>query len=142
MLQQRERGAISLFWCAVLVGVLASAAMAALFSMRYERNLFAEGWNHVTGAVAQSRAVEAVKVAKSADSGIRKCVVNGAVVYSNVECKASDPTSRHVELQDTHGFEAPKVPPSESASASASASTPKTAAAKLQEKMIDKAIGE
>jgi hypothetical protein len=138
MYSRRERGAISLFWGAALVGLAAVAAMAALYSMRYERNLFAEGWSRLTGAAGQAPAIsaaqEAAKSAKLSGSGIRKCIVEGSVVYSNIECKANDPTSRKLELQDTHGFEAPKAPAPEPAQGSSPAA--------LQEKMIEKATGQ
>lgn len=130
-----QRGELSLFWAAVFVGVVTLIAVALLFSMRYERNFFSEAWQHMmrsdagktfqqTGQLAQN----AVKSGASASTAIRKCMIDGKVTYSNVECDAKNPTSSKVELHDTRGIEAPK------------ASVPQESVPQmLQGKIIDKA---
>jgi hypothetical protein len=39
-------------------------------------------------------------------------MVAGRVTYSNVDCNTKNPTSRAVTLNDSRGFEPPKVAPS------------------------------
>lgn len=139
MQRKYQRGEVSLLWAAVLVGVVALVCMGALFSMRYERNFFAEAWARFTksevGKAVQQTQQVAASVAKP-DGGIsadiRKCTINGKVVYSNIECDAKNATTHKVQLHDTQGIEAPKVP---QASASQSGGQPT-----LQDKMIDKAM--
>jgi hypothetical protein len=116
-----QRG-LSLLWVAIFMAALASLAMLALFSMRYDRNLAAEGWArlmHGSGSAATiKKSQQAVETAKSALTGqpkpdvggVRKCIINGKVLYSNTPCP-NNATSHKVELHDTQGFEAPKKPP-------------------------------
>jgi hypothetical protein len=136
MVLKNQRGALSLFWCAVLVGVVSLGAIGALFSMRYERNFFAEAWARATrtpiGQAMQQTRQATENAVRPAPAAVRKCVVDGKVVYSNVECDAGNPTSRKVELYDTRGIEAPKAPPA--------AMSETDAAADLRNKMIEKAV--
>lgn len=131
-----QRGELSLFWAAVIVGVIALAAMVALMSARYERNYFAEAWSRVTkteiAQTVQQTQQAAEKAVKPEAAGVRKCMVDGKVIYSNVECDTKDPTSRKVELHDSKGFEAPKAPPAPAASQTDAPPT-------MQDKMIEKA---
>ena len=114
----RQRGAVRLLWVGVGSGLLALLGMAAMFSMRTERNLFAEGASKV-GAMAATgagKAVESVRAASGGEGGegdgvMRKCVINGKTVISNSECAASNPSSKVIPIHDTKGFEAPKIPP-------------------------------
>ncbi|MGH8807640.1 MAG: hypothetical protein ACREX0_07165 [Noviherbaspirillum sp.] len=130
-----QRGELSLFWTAVFVGVVALAAMVALMSARYERNYFAEAWKRLmeteAGQVLQ-QTQQAAASAANPDTAVRKCMVDGKVVYSNVECGAGNSSSRKVELHDTKGFEAPKAP--------AAAAPEADASANLKEKMVEKAV--
>jgi hypothetical protein len=116
-MHQRQHGTLNLYWLAIFSAVFAAAAMAALFSMRYERNLFAEGWAKVVGA-AQTPALETARQAVSGAVGapqppsnvLRKCIIDGKKVISNVDCLPENKTSQVIEIHDTKGFEAPKVP--------------------------------
>lgn len=135
----RERGALSLLWTAVIIGALSTVAMVGLFSMRYERNYFAEGWKRMIGATGTAASIDQAKqkagqvaATGATTSAIRKCIVNGAVTYSNVECDTKNATSKKVELHDSRGFEAPKVPVVENAQDAAPAT--------MQDKLIEKAI--
>ena len=118
MIIERQRGALNLVWVAVFSALLALAAMAALWSMRYERNLFAEGVAAVTGSAPARQAIgaaqQAVAAAKGSDGAgngaLRKCVIDGKTVISNNECLDSNKTSKTIQISDTRGFEAPKVP--------------------------------
>ena len=110
----RQRGAFNLYWVAILSGGLAALAMAALFSMRQERNLFAEGAAKVSKMVSESPVAAPLDSAKAAVAGkdgqMRKCVINGKTVISNTDCVDQNPTSKVIKIQDTRGFEAPKKP--------------------------------
>jgi hypothetical protein len=105
----------SLIWVAVLMGGLAAVAMAALFSMRYGRNFFAEGVQKVAGqggiaAVAGRAAVLPAAGAPSAAKPLRRCVIDGKTVISDTDCLDRNPTSRTVVVHETRGIEAPKAP--------------------------------
>lgn len=129
----RQRGELSLMWAAVLIGVVTLVAMVGLMSARHERNYFGEAWKRITmteaGQVLQQTQQSAERAARAESADIRKCVIDGKVVYSNVEC--NDSASRKVQLQDTRGFEAPKLPP---------ASAPEAEGKDMRQKMIDKAV--
>ena len=123
---------LSLLWTAVVVGLAALAGMVALMSARYERNYFAEGWKKLTRTeVGQVVQQTQKNVAKNQAEPIKKCTIDGKVVYSNVECDKGNQTSQKVQIHDTAGFEAPKVPV---------ASTPEEGAPSMRDKLIDKAV--
>lgn len=133
MIKMKKQAGLSLFWVAVLMASISFAAVAALFAMRYERNLFAEAWS---GLVKSSGAAETIKKSQQALAGtvknestaLRKCVVNGQVMYSNVECDTKSGNTRLIKVSDSQGFEAPRLPPKEDAAPSE------------HNKMMDKAI--
>jgi hypothetical protein len=131
-----QRGALSLWWCAILVGLCTGLAFVGIFSVQHGRNLFADGWAYVqntpAGQSMQRTQFAATSVLKEHDTTLRKCTINGAVVYSNVDCRPDNPTSRVVELHDSRGFEPPKVPV---------VAKPQTNPSdNLQQKALDKAI--
>ena len=122
-----QRG-LSLIWCAVAMAVLTYGAMAAVFAMRYQRNLLAESWALIQrGPVAKvSGALQAAAGSPSgtvsrdglralagngatSDGALRKCRVNGKVMYSNVACTEHNRTTHALDLVDSHGIEPPKV---------------------------------
>jgi type II secretory pathway pseudopilin PulG len=114
---ERQRGALSLVRVAIFSALLAAAAMAALWSMRYERNQFAEGAAALTGTAPARQAIDAARGAvaaaagdKGANGALRKCVIDAKTVISNTECLDSNKTSKTIKIHDTRGFEAPKVP--------------------------------
>ncbi len=131
----RRQSGLSLLWVAVGSALVALVAMGALFSMRYERNFFLEAWNTVVKSAGASETLKKTKEAvgaapKSESQALRKCMVNGAVTYSNVECEGANATSKVVKVQDSQGFDAPKAPPP----------PPKEAGMTAQDKMIEKAL--
>ena len=111
---RRQRGALSLVWVAILSALLAAAAMAALWSMRYQRNLFAESAAAVAGAAPARQAAEAARRAladpDTGNGAMRKCVIRGKTVISNTDCLDSNKTSKTIHIHETRGVEAPKVP--------------------------------
>ena len=129
----RQRGVLNLFWVAVFSAGFAGVAMAALFSMRYERNIFAEGLakaGNVFGSSGASQVVDsATRSLKGAtgqpDGALRKCVINGKTVVSNTECTGDNPTSRKVQNHDTRGIDAPKMKPKPEPSAGSNAAIDK-----------------
>jgi hypothetical protein len=132
---QRQRGALNLLWVAVFSALLAAVAMAAIYSMRNERNLFAEAWTRLAGA-APAQAQQALDSARAAlaapdpakgDGVMRKCVIDGLTVVSNSDCVAANPTSKAIKIHDTRGIEAPKPPV-------------RTEAAPSSDPMIDKVL--
>jgi hypothetical protein len=115
MMIERQRGALNLVWVAIFSAGLAAAAMAALWSMRYDRNLFAEGVAAVAKAAPARQAMDAVAGMKDgakdgAGGPMRKCVIAGKTVISNTDCLDTNQTSKTIRIHDTRGFEAPKVP--------------------------------
>lgn len=113
-MHNRQRG-LSLFWVTVVSALLALAAMAALFSMRHERNLFAEAWDKVAGTTSQ-QAMDAARKAtgtEPAKAVLRKCVINGKTVVSNTDCTSDNKTSTTIAIHDTRGIDAPKKPVTE-----------------------------
>lgn len=115
----RQRGSFNLYWVAILSALFAALAMAALWSWRYEKNVFVEGMAKVGKMVGNSPAQEVVDSAKGVvssaagkgDGKLRKCTINGKTVISNEECLDSNPTSQTMKLTTTRGIEAPRVPP-------------------------------
>jgi hypothetical protein len=111
MMIKRQRGELNLVWVAIFSAALAAAAMAALWSMRSDRNLFAEGVAALARAAPVRQAMDAAAGVKDGASGpMRKCVIDGKTVISNTECTDTNKTSKTIRIHDTRGFEAPKVP--------------------------------
>jgi hypothetical protein len=120
----RQRGYFNLYYVAAFSAVVAALAMAAIWSMRYERNLFAEGAAKVGKMFSASPAQAVVDSAKTAvadatgapgapksDGKMRKCKIDGKTVVSNTDCLDSNPTSKTMKLQITQGVVMPKEPP-------------------------------
>ncbi|MDP3842396.1 MAG: DUF4124 domain-containing protein [Oxalobacteraceae bacterium] len=109
---KRQRG-LSLLWCAVLMALLAVAAMVALFSLRFERNLPAEIWSRArqAGAAAGLLQRAAGAAVDAPPAAVRRCTVDGTVLYSNIDCDVKKSGSKAVDLHLTQGLEAPKAPP-------------------------------
>jgi hypothetical protein len=110
--RSRQRG-ISLVWAVIGSALLAAVAMAALFSMRQDRNLFAEAWHKVAGGDVARQALDAAGKATGTGATpavLRKCLVDGKTVISNVDCKLENKTSKTIEIHDSHGF-GPVAPP-------------------------------
>jgi type II secretory pathway pseudopilin PulG len=106
----RQRG-ISLLWVAVIMGVLAAVMMAGLMSMRHERNYFAEAWAKVTDKVPAQAMEQAAALADAPAQPLKRCVIDGQTVISNTECKDDNRSTRTIDIHDTKGIEAPRVPP-------------------------------
>lgn len=125
----KQRG-LGLIQVAIIMASLAAIAMAFLMSARHERNYFAEGLGKLTGkapAAASASASASAAAVPAAPAGVlRKCVIDGKTVLSDVDCK----DGKVVKALDTRGIEAPKVPKPDPADAAPQSAT---------DKMIEKA---
>jgi hypothetical protein len=133
MMIERQRGALNLFWVALVSAAVAAVAMAALWSMRSERNLFSEAASAVAGAAPARQAMDAAHSAlagsgtstSASDGAMRKCVIKGKKVISNTDCLDANRTTKTIEIHDTRGFEAPKQPAAPAAAATSDPSVDK-----------------
>ena len=125
--RRRRQSGFGLIQVAIIMASLAAVAMAFLMSARHERNFFTEGLARLTGKPPAAPGSANAGVAPPAPAGVlRKCVIDGKTVLSDVDCK----DGKVVKSLDTRGIEAPKPPkpdPAESAPRSAT------------DKMIEKA---
>ena len=122
----RQRG-FGLIQVAIIMASLAAVAMAFLMSARHERNFFTEGLARLTGKPPAASASATANVAPPPPAGVlRKCVIDGKTVLSDVDCK----DGKVVKPIDTRGIEAPKVPKPEPAESAPQSAT---------DKMIEKA---
>ena len=126
----KQRG-LGLIQVAIVMATLAAIAMAFLMSARHERNFFTEGLAKLAGkpvpaAGASASSAAAAAAVPAAPAGVlRKCVINGKTVLSDVECK----DGQVVKAIDTRGIDAPKVPKPDPAD-----SAPRSATDKMIEK--------
>jgi len=125
----KQRG-LGLIQVAIIMASLAAIAMAFLMSARHERNFFAEGLGKLTGkpppAASASASASALAVPAVPAGVLRKCVIDGKTVLSDVDCK----DGKVVKAIDTRGIEAPKVPKPDPADSAPQSAT---------DKMIEKA---
>jgi hypothetical protein len=160
-----QRGTINLWLVSIIMMLVTIAGLTFLYTVRYGHLPFQETWarwsksgnviaNELKNASGiQTRPSEAgqaqlggnvsgqnsnLPAPVTVDSGIKKCMIKGKVVYSDTECTDSNPTSRAVKLQDNKGFEPPKVakPVAEKEDSA------QTAEADLRLKLIEKAINK
>ncbi|RFP26322.1 DUF4124 domain-containing protein [Duganella sp. BJB488] len=124
----KQRG-LGLIQVAIIMASLAAIAMAFLMSARHERNFFAEGLGKLTGKApaSASASASAAPAVPAAPAGVlRKCVIDGKTVLSDVDCK----DGKVVKAIDTRGIEAPKMPKPDPADSAPQSAT---------DKMIEKA---
>ncbi|HEX7986378.1 MAG TPA: DUF4124 domain-containing protein [Duganella sp.] len=118
MMTMRQRG-FGLIQVAIVMAALAAVAMAFLMSARHERNFFTEGLARLAGKPPSAPASASAGVVPPTPANVlRKCVIDGKTVVSDVDCK----DGKVVKPIDTRGIEAPKAPkpdPAESAPRSA-----------------------
>lgn len=115
-----QRGAINLYWVAILAAGMAALAMTALMSMRSERNLFAEGADKAKKMVADSPAQQVLQSARDSvtgtDSRMKKCIIKGKTVISNTDCAQSNKTTKVIVIPEgnvANAVKAPKEPVAE-----------------------------
>ncbi len=110
----RQRGALNLYWVAIISALGAALAMAALMSMKNERNLFAEGAERAGKLVSGSGAQEALQSAADGVSGtdrrMKKCIIRGKTVISNTDCPETNKSTKIVNIVDGNVAQAAKAP--------------------------------
>ena len=110
----RQRGALNLYWVAVISVLAAALAMAALMSMKAERNLFAEGAGKAKKMVSDSGAQKVLQSASDSvtgnDSRMKKCVIRGKTVISNSDCLDSNKTTKIMVIPEGNVAQAVKAP--------------------------------
>jgi hypothetical protein len=109
----RQGGTVSLVMVSLLVMGLSLAAMSLLYYMRYGHVPLQDVWQRWSkSAEVVSKEIGGVlpDQAVTVDAGIRRCTIKGKVVFSDVECSDTNPTTRAVKLVDNKGGEPPKTP--------------------------------
>ena len=111
----RQRGALNLYWVAILSAALAALAMVALISMRNDHNFFADAATKAKDSAAGGAAREAIASAGDTIAGrdkrIKTCRVKGAVVVSNTACLDQNKTTRLIDIPEGNVADAVKAPP-------------------------------
>jgi hypothetical protein len=142
----KQRGAINLVMVSFLMMVLTLAALSLLYYMRYGRVPLQDVWQRwsksgeVVGNELKNMSglgkdgAHSGKVA-TVDDGIKRCTVNGKVLFSDVECSDNNPSTRAVKLYDSKGGEPPKA----SANSKAQETMQGANEVDVKSQMIDKA---
>ena len=137
----KQFGRISLLMTALLMTAVALIGMSFLYYLRFSQwpmQASLTRWSQSLGIIGKE-VKKGVGLESNGDSaatigdGIRKCKINGKVVYSDIDCLESNATTRAVQLQDNRSF---SLPPSADKDAASTASSGQT----MQEKMMDRAI--
>jgi hypothetical protein len=125
MMKTQQNGAISLYLVSIVMMLLTLAAVAFFYFMRYGHMPLQDVWQRwgKSGAVITNELKEMSGVANgganggapsgkaaTVDAGIRRCTIHGKVIFSDVECTDSNPSTRAVKLYDSKGGEPPKAP--------------------------------
>ncbi|MFZ6800894.1 hypothetical protein [Undibacterium sp. Di24W] len=139
-LPPKQSGGISLLMTAVLMMGIALIGISCLYYLRFSQwpmQASFSRWSQSLGIIEKEVKKSAGLVSNGDNpvpfgDGLRKCKINGKIVYSNVDCLDSNATTRAVQLQDNRGFSSPPSPPKDSGLTVNSGPT-------LQEKMISKA---
>lgn len=149
-----QRGVISPLGIAILMSVLTLLGLAFLYSARYGHFPLQDVWSgwgksatiithelkNASGMPTENRPAEqgvpddmGMRQAATVDAGIRRCRIHGKVVYSDIDCIDSNPSTHAVKLYDNKGFETAKVP-------DAGKAGKEDAEVDLRMKMIDKMV--
>ena len=111
----RQRGALNLYWVAIISAGAAALAMAALMSMRNERNLFGEAVAKANKVAADSGAQKALQSVGDGvtgnDSRMKKCIIHGKTVLSNTDCHDTNKSSKVIVITEGNIAQAVKAPP-------------------------------
>lgn len=144
-MRSREVGAVSLLFTAVFMSVVALLAVSFLYSLRYGHWPMQDMWDRWTRQAKIENIQQEIK-GVTAQSGmpsaneVRRCVIAGKVVYSNVDCRddssGGNSGSKAVKLYDSRGIEAPKQAVQPEAQSDAGMQTDKPLADKVLEKAV------
>lgn len=125
--QCKQCGAMSLWFVSIVMMLVTLAALAFLYFIRYGQLPMQDVWQRwgksagvITAELKQASGVTAEIGASgkpvTVDAGIRRCTIEGKVVFSDVECTDKNPSTRAVKLYDSKGGEPPKAAASASGS--------------------------
>lgn len=110
MFLRNQNGTLSLAWCITLFILLSGAAMITLLLIRYERNPLAEIRQYFK-YIPAAKALTQIKSDMNPESvAIRKCIVKGKTVYSNIHCGVNMEDGGKLDLQDSRGINPSKIP--------------------------------
>ena len=117
----RQRGVLNLYWVAIISAAAAALAMVALMSMKGERNLFAAGANQAGKSFVDSGAQKLLKSATDtvtgADTRMKKCVIGGKTVISNIDCPDTNKSTKVIVITEGNISDKIKEPPKPAGSA-------------------------
>lgn len=132
MKQNTQRGAMNLYFVSIVMMLVTLAALAFLYFIRYGQLPMQDVWRRwgksatvITEELKQVSGVAseigASPKAATVNAGIRRCTIQGKVIFSDVECTDDNPSTRAVKLYDSKGGEPPKsaVPASDGQAESA-----------------------
>ena len=132
----RQRGALSLYWVAIISAAAAALAMAALMSMKGERNLFAAGADEAKKLAADSGAQQALQAARDSVTGVdtrmKSCVIHGKKVISNTDCPDTNKSTKLVVIREGNVAQAVKAPVTPAGHATSNAAIDKMIEKQLQ----------
>ncbi|WP_394780520.1 hypothetical protein [Undibacterium sp.] len=144
-MRSREAGAVSLLFTAVFMSVVALVAVSFLYSLRYGHWPMQDLWDRWTQRakidnIQQEIRGAAAQAGVTPSNEVRRCVIAGKVVYSNIDCRddngGSASGNRAVKLYDSRGIEAPKQAEQPEAQSDTGTQTDKP----LADKMLEKAV--
>jgi hypothetical protein len=144
----KQSGAINLVLVAVLMMVLTLTALSFLYYMRYGHVPLQDVWQRWSKS-AEVVTTELSELGKdgvlsgnaaTVDTGIRRCTINGKVLFSDVECSDSNPTTRAVKLVDNKGGEPPKASATGKGQDAVQAAVQADTEVDLKTQMIDKIV--
>ena len=146
-MRSREAGAVSLLFTAVFMSVVALVAVSFLYSLRYGHWPMQDLWDRWTQRakidnIQQEIRGAAAQAGVTPSNEVRRCVIAGKVVYSNVDCRDdssggnSGVGNRAVKLYGSRGIEAPKQAAQPEAQGDAGMQIDTPLADKVREKAI------
>lgn len=139
-----QRGAINLYLVSFLMMVLTLAALSLMYYMRYGHVPLQDVWQRWSDSADMVADVAVKKLsglnkdavlpgqAVTVETGIRRCTIQGKIVFSDVECSDSNPTTKAIKLVDNKGGEPPRI--------SASSTALDATKVDVQSKIIDRAV--
>lgn len=132
----RQRGALNLYWVAIISACAAALAMAALLSMKNERNLFLDGMAKTEKLAVDSGARKALQAVSDGvtgtDSRMKKCFIHGKTVISNTDCRDTNKSSKVIVITEGNIAQAVKAPALPAAPATATPAIDKMIEKQLQ----------
>ena len=146
-LKCKQSGAINLVLVSILMMALTLAALSLLYYMRYGHVPLQDVWqrwsksgevvgNELKNISGMNEGGAHSGKTATVDAGIKRCTVNGKVLFSDVECSDNNQTTRAVKLYDSKGGEPPKA----SANGKAQEAAQGANAVDVKSQMIEKAV--